>query len=47
MGTYDGIKYWNGSSWVSPSEIRVWNGSEWKTFGGNDSSYTNQIFHFR
>ena len=43
MGRYDGVKYWNGSSWVSPSEIRVWNGSEWKTFGSNTSDYTNQI----
>ena len=41
---YDKIKYWNGASWVSPTQVKVWNGSIWEDYGLNsDYTTTKQI----
>lgn len=43
MGRYDNLRYWNGSSWATPSQIKVWNGSGWVDYGTTDSTITKDI----
>lgn len=43
MGRYDKIRYFNGTSWIQPSQIKVHNGSTWVDYGTNLSYNTNSI----
>lgn len=43
MGRYDKIRYWNGSAWVQPSQMKVWNGSAWVDYGANNSDNTKAL----
>lgn len=46
MGRYDKIRYWNGSKWVQPSQMKVWNGSAWVDYGTNDSTNTKSLYAY-